>query len=136
MNSEQRLQTLRTIDKVDKIGIDGVVELLQKPADEFGVDLMECQAILIGEFCGAKGETNSETISKLRDQFARMDMVSSRFKLIGLMEENHTLDVFLALKPNKDNTWKNRGRPENIAWALDDIISLCKNNMAIEESVK
>ncbi len=117
----QKLQTLRTIDKFDKIGRDGVVELLQKPEAEFGANLMEWQANLIGEYLDMKGATNEETLANLKTFLPRATRISNRFKLIAAMQMAGKFDDFLALKTNADNTWKDGGRPENIAWALDDI---------------
>ena len=58
MTTETELQALRCIDKFDKIGRDGVVELLQKPPEEFGANLDPVSAGVIGLLLDTAGKTN------------------------------------------------------------------------------
>lgn len=121
-------QILRTIDKHDKLGTDGVVELLQKPPEEFGCDLDPIRAGLIGQFLDCKGGDNSETLENMREYFSHARRVTARIRLMTAMEQDvegrdtTPFDDFLAMPANDDETWRNGGRPKNIAWALDDIL--------------
>ena len=124
-----KLQTLRTIDKFDKIGRDGVVELLQKPLEEFGANLDPIQAELIGIFLDTPGATDEEKINNIGEFFKLAKRVRCRIDLMVLMEEQVNADgktmwdKLIAMRCNADQTWEHGGRPENIAWALDDIIN-------------
>ena len=118
------MQILRTVDKVDKIGVCGVIDLLQKPAEQFGAGLDPVRAELVGSFLTARGATNGQTLENLRAWFPRADLVTRRVKLLVLLEDMEgetALDRLLSLRPNDDQTWANDGRPANIAWALDDL---------------
>ena len=116
-----KLQVLRTIDKFDKIGRDGVVELLQKPEEEFGANLLPVQAELIGDFLDVK-------LDDMPAFFAHAAGVMSRIKMMALLEDTidpdggTKWDKLLSMRQNEDQTWNNGGRPENIGWALDDMI--------------
>lgn len=119
------LQVLRTLDKFDAIGRDGVVELLQKPAAEFGADLDPVQAGLVGLFLDCSGTSNKQTIDKVKRWFANARNVRSRVDMMALLEghgEGETaFDRLLRMPANDDNTWSDGRRPRNIAWALDDL---------------
>lgn len=73
---------LRTIDKFDKVGRDGVIELLttgrtdQSGAKIEGVGLVLADANRIVEFMLSRGTNNSETISNLRKLFSGSDVGS------------------------------------------------------------
>jgi hypothetical protein len=123
-------QVLRTIDKHDKIGTEGVVALLQKPPAEFGASLDPVTAGLVGQFLSIKGATNEETLDRLRSFFTHAGRVSSRLRLMAELERAETAlgvtkwDELLDMPPNGNQTWDNGGRPENIGWALDDILDV------------
>ena len=133
----ERLQVFRTIDKFDKLGKDGVIELIQKPVSEFGANLMPWQAVLIGEIFDTKGAFNNETLSNLSKYMKRVGMVSARFKLMTFLEENvgndrlTAWDRLLGMKPNVNETWDFGGRPANIAWAIDDIIGIIRASFEV-----
>ena len=122
------IQVLRTIDKFDKIGRDGVVALLQKPADEFGAGLDPIRAELVGRFLDTKGASNAETLDAIKGFLASAGKIRTRMELLEALESTTKedgrtgLDLLLALRPNEDQSWANGGRPENIAWALDDLV--------------
>jgi hypothetical protein len=137
----QQVQTLRTMDKADKIGVAGVVEQLQKPPEEFGAGLTRTQARMIGAFMAAKGADNYETLANMRAWFmaaaesssaliaaAQNDMIVNRCRLVNLLDDEIMfsdgttgLDRFMAMPANADQTWSDGGRPENVGWAMDDI---------------
>ena len=135
------IQTLRIMDKHDKLGTKGVVEQLQKPASEFGAGLEPAQARMIGEFLETKGANNSETLANMRNWFlrahtknsiaemmAKSPLVVSRCKMLCILDDDVLfedgmtgLDKLLSMPQNDDQTWCDGGRPQNIGWALDDI---------------
>lgn len=129
----QKLQVLRTIDKADKIGINGVIDLLQKPTAEFGADVDPIRAAFLGMFLKT-GELDGgrRTLAAMENLLDRAPVVRDRLVLMEVLEEtiidrenDRTLwDELLAMAPNRDMSWRNGGRPENIAWALDDIATL------------
>ena len=118
---------LRTIDKCDRIGIEGVVALLQKPESAFGAGLDKITAQWIGQFLGTKGQNNDETIANMRAWFARASLIQRRLDLMTSLESTDAgdgrtqWDNLIDTPPNGDQSWSNGGRPENIGWALDDI---------------
>ena len=132
MNDGQDLQILRSIDKFDKIGRDGVIELLQKPEEEFGAGLDPVSAGLIGLFLDVSGSSNEETIDNLKAWYNHALKVRTRVGMMVILEEsvepNGTTkwDRLIAMRQNEDETWRDGGRPKNIAFALDDMIALFK----------
>lgn len=130
MTDPQYMQVLRSIDKFDKIGRDGVVALLQKPLEEFGANLDPVRAELVGMFLDTTGATNEETINNISAFFAHAGRVRTRLDLMVMLEEGvepdgkTKWDRLLAKRANEDQTWSNGGRPANIAWALDDMVSV------------
>ena len=125
---DTRAQVLRTIDKADKIGVAGVVELLQRPVEDFGAGLDPVRAALIGRFLETKGDTNEQTLANMRAWFDHAPQVMRRLDLAVTLDEiavgNRTaLDVILALPARSDQTWSDGGRPANIGIALDDMIA-------------
>lgn len=125
------LQILRTIDKFDKIGRDGVVELLQKPAEEFGADLDPVRAAMVGLFLdSAVGDSNEQTIANIERTMAHIAKIRGRLDLMCKLEDTvvdarageTAWDRLLNMPVNADNTWTGRGRPRNVAWALDDLL--------------
>jgi hypothetical protein len=130
------LQILRTIDKLDKLGKDGVVELLQKPESEFGAGLDVISANLIGLFLdNGQGKTNEQTIERMSSYLGHAIKVKSRIDLMVALEENiledgqTSWDKLLAMPSNEDETWDNKGRPKNIGWTLDDLIKAFRENI-------
>lgn len=128
--SEKQVQVLRTMDKCDKIGREGVIELLQKPPADFGADLDPIQAGLIGLFLDTSGTTNEETLKNIKGFFVRAGHVRARIDLMLALDQ-HVIsadgttawDRLLSMSVNADETWA-RGRPKNIGWALDDLLSV------------
>ena len=122
------IQVLRTIDKLDKIGRDGVVDLLQKPVSEFGADLDPVRAALIGMFLDTGSDSNGQTLENIGVFFQSVARVRSRLDLMVALEDREVepgvtaWDRLLCLPCNDDETWRDGGRPANIAWALDDIV--------------
>ena len=141
--NEQQTQVLRIMDKYDKLGKQGVIEELQTPLEEHGANLPKWQAYSIGNFLDSPGKTNEETLTNINSWFQEQaeinkilgsvsksfwNVVSNRLDMLELLEaENNSdgmskLDELLDRQENKDQTWKNGGRPSNIAFALDDLI--------------
>lgn len=138
LNNEQKLQTLRTIDKFDKIGRDGVVDLLQKDTDEFGANLDPVSAGLIGLFLDTDGATNEETLDNVKKFFKHAGRVRSRLQLMIALEETvdsdgkTKWDRLLEMQPNDDESWNDGGRPANIAWALDDMVEVMASRRGVK----
>jgi len=137
-------QVLRTIDKLPKLGVDGVVKKLQEPIETFGANLSEYQAKAVGNFLECKGATNEETLHNMGMWFAKNGalnaaakilsenpeatrVIKDRFDYIDELEadinENgiSACDRLLAMPKNENQTWENGGRPANIAYAIDDL---------------
>lgn len=123
---------LRTIDKADKIGIEGVIELLQKPVSQFGADLDKIRAAWIGEFISSRsadGDTE-KTLENMRAWFDRAPIVLRRMQMINVLDrvdlgDGYTkLDELIDMDQNEDETWTSTARPKNIGWALDDLIKV------------
>jgi hypothetical protein len=123
------LQVFREIDKLDKIGAEGVrAMLLDGRVDESGafvpgVGLHTFQADFILA-CITPGD----------GALGKTPMLVSRINLMAAMEERVAdpatgethWDRLLALPANADNSWAGGGRPANIGWALDDIIEVIR----------
>jgi hypothetical protein len=123
MTDEKWLHVLRQIDKLDRVGLAGVYKRLTTGATDSseafvpGVGLESRQAVLIfWLMC--------------------LPQVSSRIDvMVALDAQQNTdgttgLDALLAMKANADNTWSNGSRPENIGWALDDLLAGMKQKEA------
>lgn len=129
MNSME-IQVLRTIDKFDRIGRDGVVELLQKPEGEFGAGLDPVRAELVGQLFDTKGQTNRETLENLTRYIKHAGRVGLRLRIMTYLEtqeikDGYTMwDRLIDMPTSPDETWQNGMRPENLGWALDDIAAL------------
>jgi hypothetical protein len=128
--NERQLQVLRAIDKCGRIGREGVVALLQKGPEEFGAGLDAVSASLIGLFLGLQGRTNEETVELASGFARRARQVRSRLALmealdgVALSDGTTAWERLLAMRQNADQTWRDGGRPANIAWALDDIMEM------------
>lgn len=137
---DQRLQALRTIDKWDKLGRDGVLALLQKDRAEFGSELQFWQAALLVDFIGSPttGLDPKVIETKLRD----MTRIRSRFGLMAGLDSDATAcpagktawDRLIEMPTCKNQAWGNGCRPANIAWALDDIAAFLLSPMAQKEA--
>lgn len=118
-------QILREIDKLDRIGIDGVYSMLTKGmldksvSFNKGVGLHPFQSNFIIACITAK---KLDFISQL---FSRINLMVTLEK-IQINENETAWDKLINMEQNKDNTWKNNKRPENIGWALDDLLRILK----------
>lgn len=136
--NDRYLQVLRSIDKFDKIGRDGVLSLLQKPVEEFGANLDPVSAGIVGLFLDTSGETNDQTISNMMEFFKHASKVRCRLEVMAVLEESieddgkTAWDRLLAMRTNADETWNNDGRPANIAWALDDMVIALRSTIKSE----
>ncbi len=126
----RKIQILRTIDKTDKIGVDGVIELLQKPPEEFGANLLPHEAMLIGEFL------RLDKLESFPAFLRRASMIRNRFEMMAELERNvhedgrTSWDHLLDMRENEDETWRDGGRPKNIAWALDDLVAMLRQKLS------
>jgi hypothetical protein len=109
------LQILREVDKLDRVGAEGVFDRLTKGAkDESGAFVPGVglpagkAALLLGMIAG----------KPIIDRIAVMHALESHENPDG----STAWDEFLALPTNVDNTWRDGKRPKNIAWAIDDLI--------------
>jgi len=122
-----KLQVLREIDKLDRIGPDGVRKMLTTGMKDAsgtfnkGVGLDDFTAEYFVTICTQKGEGNVI--------LANLQRLHSRLNLMIKLEETvidgdtTAWDQLINMTPNADETWANGGRPANIGWALDDIIN-------------
>jgi hypothetical protein len=130
MMDTTRLQFLRTIDKHDRLGTGGVIDLLQKPMPE-GPALDPVRAALVGEILDAQGGTNSETIQAMKSWFGRAQKITARLDFMVWLDDQSTYnehgktawDRLIEMPTNADETWRDGGRPANIGWALDDLLA-------------
>ncbi len=137
-HEDQKLAVLRSLDKADKLGRAGVVELLQKPFDEFGANLDPITAELLGQYVDCSGASNEQTLRKLNAFLPHAEGVRRRLDLIVLLDATPVdgvtgWDFLLEMRPNEDGTWRDGGRPANIAWALDDIASRIGRLAAVQQ---
>jgi hypothetical protein len=134
--SDQSLQILREIDKLDKLGVAGVCAMLGEGMKDTsgafnpGVGLMPIQVGMIRLFLTeTTGHASNEaTLAAMKEAMGRLSKIRCRIDLMAALEETivdaggtTAWDRLLAMTPNSDETWNNRGRPANIAWALDDL---------------
>lgn len=129
--SAVRLQVLREIDKLDRIGVDGVCAMLgdgvrdSSGAFNKGVGLHPLQIGIIREFLEIGGDN---PLGYLSEFFSKISLVRTRVALMAALEDttlpdgSTAWDRLIAMRENEDNTWSDGGRPRNIAWALDDLI--------------
>ncbi len=133
---DRKTQALREIDKLDKIGIDGVCLMLggglhdTSGAFNKGIGLLPIEVGMIRLFLAETTghDSNEETLASLNEIMGRLTQIRGRIDLMCLLEENvvngtTSWDRLLAMPTNENNTW-NGGRPKNIAWALDDLIAV------------
>jgi len=115
------LQVLREIDKIDRLGLQTVQENLVNVA---GVHPIQAIAI-IRLFDGTFGD-GLDSIEKWHAT------IGTRFDLMAMLESTPTengytaWDELLDMKQNQDQTWSDGGRPQNIGWALDDLVKMLK----------
>lgn len=144
--SEQNLQILREIDKLDRIGLDGVCAMLGEGMEDSsgafnpGVGLLPIQVSMIRYFLEGydKEKTNEEALDEISEKLDRLSKVKSRIDLMTILEDTIVnletgetyWDRFISMNGNEDETWSKDGRPKNIGWALDDLIEGLKQNGA------
>jgi hypothetical protein len=124
MTDEKWLQVLRQIDKLDRVGLAGVFDRLTTGAKDDS-----------GAFVPGVGmdRANAATLLGLMN----LQPLTSRLELMVALEDHQrpdgssAWDALLAMRPNADNSWRNGGRPENIGWALDDLIAGMKQKEAV-----
>lgn len=139
---DQRVQVLREIDKLDKIGLDGVCSMLgdglrdASGAFNKGVGLMPVQVGIIRLFLTETTghDSNEKTLAALKTVMLRLGRIRGRIDLMCALEESAdeasgltAWDKLLAMPTNKDNTWSNGGRPGNVGWALDDMLDAIRS---------
>ena len=116
------LQVLREVDKLDRLGPDQVrVNLV----DVAGVHPVQAEAIIafVDQRFGAG-------VDGMQRWF---DVIGTRFELMIALQEcdvgngRTAWDVLIETPTNADNSWEGGGRPENIGFALDDIVQLIQH---------
>ena len=111
---------LRIIDKGGKIGVEGVIALLQKPEAEFGAGLDQFRAEWIGDMCRADG------LEGIKAWFDRAPIIRSRLCMMmalekAVMSDGRTKwDQLIDMPQSPDNTWQ-VGMRLDMAQALDDL---------------
>lgn len=124
MQDQNKLQILRHIDKLDRVGPEGVFDRLTTGAKDdsgafiSGVGLEKSTALLLLGF-----------VVTDRPIMARIDLMV-KLNAHELPSGGTALDWLLDMPANADNTWKEGGRPANIAWALDDILAYLRKRAA------
>lgn len=120
-------ETLRQIDKLDKVGIEGVrARLTTGVSDDSGafvegVGMRDTQANAIVAFLDGSFGTGVEGMRRW------FDLIGTRMKLMVALEsiENEDgttkFDELLSMPVCPNQTWEDGHRPENIGWAIDDI---------------
>jgi len=131
---EKRIQVLRSLDKRDRVGVDGVIKLLTTGrvdhSGDFtpGVGLSQAQAVtMLGlldcvDACFNPGDTRSVRVASRFALIARLDET-----VIDAATGRTAWDALIDLPVNDDGTWTFDGgirRPRNIAWALDDLVDI------------
>lgn len=127
------IQVLRELDKLERIGVDGVCAMLgggmkdASGAFNPGAGLDPWQIEMIRLFIETSGKaSNAETLKELRNALDHINKVCNRIDLLVELESfvhkdgSTLLDRLLSMPVNADNTWSNGGRP-TIGIALDDM---------------
>ena len=128
-----RIQVLREIDKLDKIGPDGVRAMLTTGAMDAsgafnkGVGLHPFQAeFLISAISGNR----EDPLGHMRRLCNRMDMLVALEETVLDAQTGETAwERLLAMPRNADETWGQNSRPANIGWALDDLVKIVKRQL-------
>ena len=122
-----KLQALREIDKLDKIGPEGVRAMLTAGLKDAsgafnpGLELHPFQADFLIAVCQTKGDG---ALPRIKQLVSRVDLMCA-LEAIEVATGETAWDRLLSLQQNQDETWATGGRP-NIAWALDDLARLLK----------
>ncbi len=137
-HTETQIQVLRTIDKLDKVGLEGVEKLLttglMDASGSFipGCGLDPIQTHLLMGFLATKADTNEATLKAMSAWFDHAQQVRSRVDMMVFLEDTDighgrtAWDRLLETRTNADETWSEGGRPANIAWVLDDLIKAAR----------
>jgi hypothetical protein len=124
--ADVRLQALREIDKLDKIGADGVRAMLTtgmkdaSGAFNQGLGLHPFQAdFLVSAISGGAGDS----LGHIKRLCSRINMMVALEETIVDQRTGETAWGRLLNTPgNADETWGENSRPANIGWALDDLV--------------
>lgn len=127
------IQILREIDKLDRLGLDGVCAMLGKGMEDKsgtfnkGVGLDRMQVAHLRMFLETKDADNP--LEAMKAWFRQAETVKRRRNTMAALESNvidpetgeTSWDRLLAMPVNKDETWDNGGRPATLAYCLDMI---------------
>lgn len=141
MMNAAEMQVLREIDKLDRLGLDGVMAMLGEGmtdasgAHKSGVGLAPHQIGMLRLFFAPlvdgtdEAMDNAARLTEMAARFARLRAIRGRLDLMAALEEmpaaeGGTLwDRLLAMPCNADDTWgPGARRPANIAFAIDDVV--------------
>jgi hypothetical protein len=151
---DRALQVLRELDKLEKLGLDGVCAMLgdglkdASGAFNKGVGLHPLQIGMIRLFFSktlSKAEDKNDLIlQRIRSAIDHLSKIRNRVDMMACLEETACADGrtawndFLAMPANSDNTWSTPPlrRPQNIAWALDDMCAAIQAAQLPAKAVK
>ena len=134
---KRNLQILREIDKLDKIGLDGVCAMLgdgltdASGAFNKGVGLDPLQVGMMRLFLSetaVSGEDSLQSLKRLENVFAKLTTIRCRVILMTALEGIRTeggstaWDRLIDMPSNNDQSWSGGGRPRNMAICLDDLV--------------
>ena len=123
-------QVLREIDKIDRVGIDGVRQRLTTgTVDESGarlpgLGLSSMQAEIILSFVD---QLFGSGVVGMRTWF---NVVPCRIQTMAVLKSveiapGYTLlDKLIDMPVTEDGFWSDGARPKNIGWALDDLAEI------------
>ena len=139
---QQAVQVMREIDKLDKIGLDGVCAMLGDGLKDtsgafnkgVGLDPLRIGMIRLffEESAAHEGSTNDQRLEQLEKAMGRVSQVRNRIDMMIALEEHiyadgsTAWDRLLSMPACDRDTWENGKRPKNVAWALDDIVKVIR----------
>lgn len=134
MTTPTEAAVLRTVDKFDDVGPEGVMARLTTGLTDAsgarieGAGIHPIQAGAIVAFLdGRFGEGVDGMEGWFKYIGGRLQMMAA-LEQVPLAGGGTLLDKLIDMPQNEDNTWSETGRPQNIGWALDDLLEFVKSS--------